>query len=164
MSFLSCISVQEVEACVALLDKECVALSPQVGSLRIFPLHAGLGTLNQRLYESKPDPLRPGERSSTEEEESAEAPQGSATRLSRIRKKKKRRRVVVTDALAEASFSMPGIRYVVDTGLQLRTVSLRSNVSHHECSLFEQMGRPKISQHQEISHLQKQLTTNFQTC
>lgn len=144
-----CLSLQEVEACVALLDKECVALSPQVGSLRIFPLHAELGTLNQRLYNSKPDALRPAEQSSTEEEEEgAEAPEVSATRPARIRKgrRRKRRRVVVTDALAEASFSMPGIRYVVDTGLQLRTVSLRLNFTHHEGS-FKQMDRPKISQH-----------------
>lgn len=125
MSLLSRVSVQEVEACVALLDKECVALSPQVGSLRIFPLHAGLGTLNQRLYVSKTDTLRPAEQSSTdEEEEGAETPKSSGTRPPKMRRRR-RRRVVVTDALAEASFSMPDIRYVVDTGLQVRTVSLR---------------------------------------
>lgn len=122
LSFFPC-AVQEIEACVALLEKECVALSPQVGSLRVLPLHAGLGALTQRLYESNPDagdsavgPVGP------------EGPEGSATGAGRA-KRRRRRRVVVTDALAEASFSVPDIRYVVDTGLQVRTVSLRSSLT-----------------------------------
>lgn len=120
LSVSSC-AVQEIEACVALLEKECVALSPQVGSLRVLPLHAGLGALTQRLYESNPD--------TGESAESPAGPEGSATGAGRAKRRRRRRRVVVTDALAEASFSVPDIRYVVDTGLQVRTVSLQASLT-----------------------------------
>ena len=90
-----------MEECSALLEKEAVALSPHLGPLRTLPLHAGLGAASQRVYEAEapPPPRGPGG--------------GEAGR----------RRVVLTDTLAEASFSMPGVRYVIDTGLQLKTVS-----------------------------------------
>lgn len=136
MVFLA--SAQEIEACVALLEKECVALSPQVGSLRVLPLHAGLGALTQRLYESNPDA---GD--SAEGPVGPEGPEGSATGAGRA-KRRRRRRVVVTDALAEASFSVPDIRYVVDTGLQVRTVynpQIRANsqvmrsISKHQAEM-----------------------------
>lgn len=100
---------------MSLLEKECVALSPQLGPLRILPLHAGLGGSAQRIYESDPDP------SSQRGSDSSEGGRSSGTgaRASVVKRK-----VIVTDALAEASFSLPAVRYVIDTGLQLTTVSL----------------------------------------
>ena len=88
---------------MSLLEKECVALSPQLGPLRILPLHAGVGGGAQRLYD--PDPELP-------------PPPGGGVGAS-----PGWRKVVVADALAEASFSLSGVRYVIDTGLQLSTVS-----------------------------------------
>lgn len=41
-----------------------------------------------------------------------------------------RRRVILTDVLGESSFSLNNIRYVIDTGLQLKTVSLSSSYKH----------------------------------
>ncbi|CAL8280584.1 unnamed protein product [Gadus morhua 'NCC'] len=103
MVFLA--SAQEVEECSALLEKEAVALSPHLGPLRTLPLHAGLGAACQRVYEAEvPPPPPPPPR----------GPGGAG--------EAGRRRVVLTDTLAEASFSMPGIRYVIDTGLQIKTV------------------------------------------
>lgn len=95
---------------MALLEKECVALSPQLGPLRILPLHAGLGGLTQRVYESDPE-------ASTLRENSKKSVLGTGG-------PGVKRKVILTDTLAEASFSLPAIRYVIDTGLQLKTVSL----------------------------------------
>lgn len=92
---------------MSLLEKECVALSPQLGPLRILPLHSGLGSSVQRVYEADPDlPSLPGGHG-------PEAGDASVVK----------RKVVVADALAEASFSLGTVRYVIDTGLQLTTVS-----------------------------------------
>lgn len=96
---------------MALLEKECVALSPQLGPLRILPLHAGLGGLTQRVYESDP------EASTLRENNSKKSVLGTGG-------PGVKRKVILTDTLAEASFSLPAIRYVIDTGLQLKTVSL----------------------------------------
>ncbi|XP_035995825.1 ATP-dependent RNA helicase DQX1 [Fundulus heteroclitus] len=102
MVFLA--SSQEVEECLVLLEKECVALSPQLGAVRFLPLHSGLGSLTQRVYESDPGtPPKEGAR-----------PDGAEAGV--------RRKVILSDALGEASFSLPGVRYVVDTGWQLKTV------------------------------------------
>lgn len=94
---------------MSLLEAECVALSPQLGPLRILPLHAGLGGGGgvQHIYE--PDL----ELSSLSGGHGPEGGDASAVR----------RKVVVADALAEASFSLHAVRYVIDTGLQLTTVS-----------------------------------------
>lgn len=99
---------------MSLLEKECVALSPQLGPLRILPLHAGLGGSVQRVYESEPDATSLGGSDSSEGGGTSTPPRAAALR----------RRVVVTDSLGEASFSVPAIRYVIDTGLQLTTVSV----------------------------------------
>lgn len=104
---------QEIEECAALLEKECVALSPQLGALRLLPLHAGLGGLTQRIYESDPNASTLREDGSSED--------SSALGAGGVGKKRK---VILTDALAEASFSLPGVRYVIDMGLQLKNVSL----------------------------------------
>nr|XP_046173656.1 ATP-dependent RNA helicase DQX1-like [Oncorhynchus gorbuscha] len=99
MVFLS--SAQEIDECGSLLEKESVALSPQLGTLRVLHLHAGLGGATQRVYEAEPD--RPsGDTGGSRE--------GA------------RRRVILTDTLGEASFSLSGVRYVIDTGMQLKTV------------------------------------------
>lgn len=100
---------------MSLLEKECVALSPQLGPLRILPLHAGLGGGAQRIYESDPDPSSPRGSDGSEGASASAAGAGSSV---------VKRQVVVADALAEASFSLPAVRYVIDTGLQLTTVSL----------------------------------------
>ncbi|XP_062289970.1 ATP-dependent RNA helicase DQX1 isoform X1 [Scomber scombrus] len=111
MVFLA--SAQEIEECVSLLEKECVALSPQLGPLRILPLHAGLGELTQRVYGSDP------EASKLRENDSSECAHGSALGVGGPGVKRK---VIITDTIAEASFSLQAIRYVIDTGLQLKTV------------------------------------------
>ncbi|XP_070780640.1 ATP-dependent RNA helicase DQX1-like [Enoplosus armatus] len=137
MVFLA--SAQETEECAALLEKECVALSPQLGPLRILPLHARLGALTQRVYEPGPEAsvLRDGD--------SSEGADGSA--LGAGGGPGVRRKVVLADALAEASFSLPAIRYVIDTGLQLKTVynpQIRANsqvlraISKHQADMRTQ--------------------------
>ncbi|MGH0165765.1 UNVERIFIED_CONTAM: hypothetical protein FKN15_049460 [Acipenser sinensis] len=88
-------SSQEIELCCALIQKESVALSSQLGELVPVPLHSGLGSAVQRVYEPLVERAVPG---------------GCW------------RRVVLTDALGESSFSLPHIRYVIDTGIQLKTV------------------------------------------
>ncbi|XP_041825439.1 ATP-dependent RNA helicase DQX1 [Melanotaenia boesemani] len=121
MVFLA--SPQEIEECVALLEKECVSLSPQLGPLRFFPLHAGLGGQIQRVYESDREV----------ENTSCEEGCGGV-----------KRKVILTDTLAEASFSLQAVRYVIDTGLQLRTVynpQIRANsqvlrtISKHQANM-----------------------------
>ncbi|XP_030624300.1 ATP-dependent RNA helicase DQX1 [Chanos chanos] len=93
-------SVQEVDACASLLEKECVALSPQLGALRVLLLHVGLGAAAQHVYDTEgPD----------RQDQQSEGPS-------------LRRRVIITDSLGEFSFSLTNIRYVIDTGLQLNTV------------------------------------------
>lgn len=111
MVFLA--SAQEIEDCTALLEKECLALSPQLGPLRILPLHPGLGGLNQRVYEAEPEAPTPKE---NEASKGSEAPVVGAANVGIKRK------IVLTETLAEASFSLPAIRYVIDTGLHLKTV------------------------------------------
>uniref|UniRef100_A0A3Q2CKU7 DEAQ box RNA-dependent ATPase 1 n=1 Tax=Cyprinodon variegatus TaxID=28743 RepID=A0A3Q2CKU7_CYPVA len=103
MVFLA--SPQEVEECLALLEKECVALSPQLGSLRLIPLHSGLGAQTQRVYEADPGAL-------LKENDCCVGAEAGGVR----------RKVILSDTLGEASFSLRGIRYVVDTGFQLKTV------------------------------------------
>uniref|UniRef100_A0A8C2ZGU1 DEAQ-box RNA dependent ATPase 1 n=1 Tax=Cyclopterus lumpus TaxID=8103 RepID=A0A8C2ZGU1_CYCLU len=136
MVFVS--SAQETEECVALLEKECVALSPQLGPLRILPLHAGLGGLAQRVYESNSEvsPLR----------ESAGS-EGLDGAVLGARGQGVKRKVILSDTLAEASFSLPAIRYVIDTGLQLKTVyntQIRANsqvvrtISKHQADMRTQ--------------------------
>lgn len=98
------VSLQEVEECLVLLQKESLALSPQLGSLRFLPLHSGLAGLAQRVYESGPG-AEPKDSNPSEGDGGV------------------RRKVILCDALGEASFSLQGVRYVVDTGLQLKTVS-----------------------------------------
>ncbi|XP_072227646.1 ATP-dependent RNA helicase DQX1-like [Leuresthes tenuis] len=131
-------SAQEIEECVALLEKECVALSPQLGPLRFFSLHSGLGGLTQRVYESDPD------FSKLKENDSSEGVEGSVlgTRDPAVKRK-----VFFTDILAEASFSLQAIRYVIDTGLQLKTVynpQIRANsqvlrtISKHQADMRAQ--------------------------
>ncbi|XP_023253589.1 ATP-dependent RNA helicase DQX1-like [Seriola lalandi dorsalis] len=137
MVFLA--SAQEIEECVTLLEKECVALSPQLGPLRILPLHAGLGGQTQRVYESDPESstLRENDSSQSADVSSVLGAGGAGVK----------RKVIVTDTLSEASFSLPGIRYVIDTGLQLKTVynpQIRANsqvlrmISKHQANMRAQ--------------------------
>ncbi|KAK5878408.1 hypothetical protein CesoFtcFv8_023818 [Champsocephalus esox] len=121
MVFLA--SAQEAEVCAALLEEECLALSPQLGSLRILSLHSGLGSLTQRVYEAHPEASAPGEKDGSEGV---------------------KRKVVLCDSLAEASFSLPAVRYVIDTGLQLKNVyntQIRANsqvmrtISKHQADM-----------------------------
>nr|XP_054600619.1 ATP-dependent RNA helicase DQX1 isoform X1 [Nothobranchius furzeri] len=105
MVFLA--GAQEIEECLVLLEKESVALSPQLGPLRFYPLHAGLAGLTQKVYESEPDPSVLNETHGSE---------GLETEGVGVQRK-----VFLTDTLAEASFSLRGVRYVIDSGLQIRT-------------------------------------------
>ncbi|XP_071377266.1 ATP-dependent RNA helicase DQX1-like [Centroberyx affinis] len=132
MVFLA--SAQEIEECASLLEKESVALSPQLGALRTVPLHAGLGGATQRVYDPEPEASLPRE---TETPDCPEGAGGVGVK----------RRVVLADTLAEASFSLPGVRYVIDTGLQLKTVynpQIRANsqvlrpISKHQADMRTQ--------------------------
>ncbi|XP_030290766.1 ATP-dependent RNA helicase DQX1 [Sparus aurata] len=133
MVFLA--SAQETEECVALLEKECVALSPQLGPLRILPLHAGLDGQTQRVYESDPDASTLRKSDGSEDVDSSVLGAGGAG---------VKRKVIITDSLAEASFSLPAVRYVIDTGRQLKTVynpQIRANsqalstISKHQADM-----------------------------
>ncbi|KAL4658252.1 ATP-dependent RNA helicase DQX1-like [Arapaima gigas] len=95
-------SAQEIVECGALLEKEAVAMSPQLGELKVLQLHSGLGAATQHVYDT-------GAEGQGEEEE--EVGRGNI-----------KRRIILTDTLGEASFSVRNIRYVIDTGLQLKTV------------------------------------------
>ncbi|XP_041706883.1 ATP-dependent RNA helicase DQX1 [Coregonus clupeaformis] len=107
-------SAQEIDECGSLLEKESVALSPQLGTLRVLHLHAGLGGATQRVYEAEPEGLS-GDTEGSKGSEGLEGPGiGVGTGA--------RRRVILTDTLGEASFSLSGVRYVIDTGMQLKTV------------------------------------------
>ncbi|KAK2818777.1 hypothetical protein Q5P01_024338 [Channa striata] len=135
MVFLA--SAQEMDECVALLEKECVALSPQLGPLRILTLHPGLGGLTQRVYEADPEP-------STSENNSEYVDGNSTLKTDNSGVKRK---VILSDTLAEASFSLPAIRYVIDTGLQLKAIynpQIRANgqflrtISKHQADMRAQ--------------------------
>ncbi|XP_013984146.1 ATP-dependent RNA helicase DQX1 isoform X2 [Salmo salar] len=112
MVFLS--SAQEIDECSSLLEKESVALSPQLGTLRVLHLHAGLGGATQRVYEAEPE----GPSGDTEGSNGSEGLEGPGIGAGMG----VRRRVILTDTLGEASFSLSGVRYVIDTGMQLKTV------------------------------------------
>uniref|UniRef100_H3AFF5 Helicase ATP-binding domain-containing protein n=1 Tax=Latimeria chalumnae TaxID=7897 RepID=H3AFF5_LATCH len=82
-------SEKEVLDCCGTIQTESVALNPQLGELVPFPLHSGTGGAFQRIYE----------------------PQEHAG-------KGYRRKVVVTTSLADSSFSLSNLRYVIDTGME----------------------------------------------
>ena len=88
-----------------------MALSPQLGALRVLLLHSDLGGATQQVYDTE------GGEGHAEPKEEEHAGPAKSEKLGL------RRRVILTDALGEASFSLPNIRYVIDTGLQLKTVS-----------------------------------------
>ncbi|XP_064407786.1 ATP-dependent RNA helicase DQX1-like [Latimeria chalumnae] len=86
-------SEKEVLDCCGTIQTESVALNPQLGELVPFPLHSGTGGAFQRIYE----------------------PQEHAG-------KGYRRKVVVTTSLADSSFSLSNLRYVIDTGMEKTNV------------------------------------------
>uniref|UniRef100_A0AAR2IT79 Helicase-associated domain-containing protein n=1 Tax=Pygocentrus nattereri TaxID=42514 RepID=A0AAR2IT79_PYGNA len=94
-------SAQEIDECAALLEKESVALSPQLGALRVLLLHSGLGGATQQVYDTE-----------------------------------------------GASFSLSNIRYVIDTGLQLKAVY------NPQIRADSQVQRP-ISKHQADTRSQR---------
>uniref|UniRef100_A0A673KUG3 Helicase ATP-binding domain-containing protein n=1 Tax=Sinocyclocheilus rhinocerous TaxID=307959 RepID=A0A673KUG3_9TELE len=99
-------SVQEIQECRVALEKECVSLSAHLLSLRVIDLHAGVGGSSQQLYNSE----SPEDKQQDELPDTVESPA-------------QRRRVILTDVLGEASFSLNNIRYVIDSGIQLKTVT-----------------------------------------
>nr|XP_061800400.1 ATP-dependent RNA helicase DQX1-like [Nerophis lumbriciformis] len=109
MVFLA--SVQEIEECAAQLEAARVGLSPQLGSLKILPLHTGLGGLTQRVYNTEVSTHRENDGTEGKDSTTLDADDSGI-----------QRKVILTNGLAEASFSLPAIRYVIDTGLQLKTV------------------------------------------
>lgn len=96
-----------------MLEKECIALSPQLGTLRVLPLHTGLGAATQHVYTADGDDSQAG---AVEDEKAGPC---------------LIRRVILSDALGEASFSLPSVRYVIDTGLELKTVSFPSGCTQN---------------------------------
>uniref|UniRef100_A0A8C4YQU6 DEAQ-box RNA dependent ATPase 1 n=2 Tax=Gopherus evgoodei TaxID=1825980 RepID=A0A8C4YQU6_9SAUR len=86
-------SEQEISECCEAIRTEAVALNPGLGPLLALPLHPGVGRAAQKVYEVP---------------EQGSRPQG--------------RRVIVTHWLADSSFSLGTVRYVIDTGLELRSV------------------------------------------
>ncbi|KAL7834686.1 hypothetical protein SRHO_G00289330 [Serrasalmus rhombeus] len=129
-------SAQEIDECAALLEKESVALSPQLGSLRVLLLHSGLGGATQQVYDTE------GAEGQAEPKEEEQAGLDSSEESGL------RRRVILTDALGEASFSLSNIRYVIDTGLQLKTVY------NPQIRADSQVQRP-ISKHQADTRSQR---------
>ncbi|XP_018589909.1 ATP-dependent RNA helicase DQX1 [Scleropages formosus] len=120
-------SAQEIVECAALLEKESLALSPQLGALKVLQLHSGAGAATQRVYDM-------GTEGQGKEED--ELGWGGF-----------KRRIILTDTLGEASFSVASIRYVIDTGLQLKTVynpQVRANfqvlqpISRHQADMRRQ--------------------------
>lgn len=109
---------QVINECCVLLEKECVSLSAHLSSLRVLPLYVDLSSpAAQQVYDVE----------EKHQEESV------------------RRRVILTDALGESSFSLNHIRYIIDTGLQLKTVSPSTShgharnlspISHHQHTPF----------------------------
>ncbi|XP_029451645.1 ATP-dependent RNA helicase DQX1 [Rhinatrema bivittatum] len=87
-------SEKEISDCCEVIGKEGVALNSALGELFPIPLHPAIGSSAQKMYESL----------------SEQAGRGY------------RRKVVVTDSLAESSFSFPTVRYIVDTGIELKNV------------------------------------------
>lgn len=112
-------STQDIEECAALVEKECVALSPQLGSMRVLPLHGGLGGATQHVYDSETESQGPNADTDAQAKEEEIGEKGA---LDVTLGPTLRRRVILTDSLGEASFSLPNIRYVIDTGLLLKTV------------------------------------------
>ncbi|KAL6463563.1 hypothetical protein MHYP_G00279540 [Metynnis hypsauchen] len=129
-------SAQEIDECAALLEKESVALSPQLGALRVLLLHSGLGGATQQVYDTEG---AEGQAEPKEEEQAG---------LDGSEESGLRRRVILTDALGEASFSLSNIRYVIDTGLQLKTVY------NPQIRADSQVQRP-ISKHQADTRSQR---------
>lgn len=118
-------SAQDIEECAALVETESIALSPQLGSLRVLTLHAGLGGATQQVYDSETDAHGENGEALEGEREGEEAGGGATGGRGgglESMGPTNRRRVILTDCLGEASFSLPDIRYVIDTGLQLKTV------------------------------------------
>ncbi|XP_077478725.1 ATP-dependent RNA helicase DQX1 [Stigmatopora argus] len=109
MVFLA--SVQEIEECASQLEAARSGLGPQLGSLRILLLHTGLGGLTQRVYHPEGSTHRDNDGAEGKDNAILEAEDSDT-----------QRKVILTNGLAEASFSLPAIRYVIDTGLQLKTV------------------------------------------
>ncbi|XP_053313977.1 ATP-dependent RNA helicase DQX1 [Spea bombifrons] len=85
-------SEEEILRCSAALQTESVSLSPSLGSLLPLALLTSAGQAVQSVYES-------------------------AQSLSDYQ-----RRVFLAQSLAELSFSLPGIRYVIDTGREQESV------------------------------------------
>ncbi|KAM9793546.1 ATP-dependent RNA helicase DQX1 isoform X1 [Syngnathus typhle] len=110
MVFLA--SAQEIDECATQLEAHRASLSPHVGSLKLIPLHTGLGALTQRVYNT--------EVSTQKENDGLEGK--DSTTLGVAEEPAIQRKVILTNSLAESSFSLPAIRYVIDTGLQLKTV------------------------------------------
>ncbi|XP_017553555.1 ATP-dependent RNA helicase DQX1 isoform X3 [Pygocentrus nattereri] len=129
-------SAQEIDECAALLEKESVALSPQLGALRVLLLHSGLGGATQQVYDTE------GAEGQAEPKEEEQAGLDSSEESGL------RRRVILTDALGEASFSLSNIRYVIDTGLQLKAVY------NPQIRADSQVQRP-ISKHQADTRSQR---------
>uniref|UniRef100_A0A8C8S4Z5 DEAQ-box RNA dependent ATPase 1 n=1 Tax=Pelusios castaneus TaxID=367368 RepID=A0A8C8S4Z5_9SAUR len=86
-------SEQEIDKCCEAIRTEAVALNPGLGPLLALPLHPDVGRAAQKVYEAP---------------EQSSGPPG--------------RRVIVTHWLADSSFSLGTVRYVIDTGLELRNV------------------------------------------
>ncbi|XP_074848228.1 ATP-dependent RNA helicase homolog DQX1 [Carettochelys insculpta] len=86
-------SEQEISECCDAIRTEAAVLNPGLGPLLALPLHPGVGRAVQKVYEAP---------------EQCSGPRG--------------RRVIVTHWLAESSFSLGSLRYVIDTGLELRNV------------------------------------------
>ncbi|KAM4611208.1 ATP-dependent RNA helicase DQX1-like [Discoglossus pictus] len=85
-------SEKEVFRCSSVLLTESIALSPSLGGLLVMAVLPSSGSGVQVVYEDPQNTAGP------------------------------QRRVYLSQSLAELSFSLPGIRYVIDTGNELQTV------------------------------------------
>ncbi|XP_069488466.1 ATP-dependent RNA helicase DQX1 [Ambystoma mexicanum] len=92
MVFLA--SEKEIIDCCEAIRTEGVALNPVLGEILPIPLHQGAGSSAQKVYEPLPERGEGGYR----------------------------RKVVITDSLADSSFSLGTLRYIIDTGVELKNV------------------------------------------
>ncbi|XP_043919985.1 putative pre-mRNA-splicing factor ATP-dependent RNA helicase DHX32 [Protopterus annectens] len=84
---------KEIHDCCDAVKTEGVALNPLLGELTPIPLHSGMGGAVQKIYEA----FEPGE-------------------------KGYRRKVIISNSLADSSFSVGNIQYVIDTGFEQKNV------------------------------------------
>ena len=99
---------EEIEDACRKVTKECEAMGPKAGPVKVLPLYSTLPPAQQqRIFEPAPPPARPG------------GPAG--------------RKVVVSTNIAETSLTIDGIVFVIDPGFAKQKVGVRERACVSEC-------------------------------